>query len=116
MVADEVPIESVDQPSATVGKALKVSVPLPPAPTEMAAFELVAHTQANAAARERMSFFAIGLFVFMVWFCLRTWLRNVVIPPLSVPRAKPETDFSIVNPRILTSPFCYRLQAGTHWS
>ena len=106
---------NVDQPSVNIGRALKVRVPLPLGPTEMAAFEFVAHTQANAAVRERMIFFAIGLFVFMVWFSLRTWLRNIVIPPLNIPRAKPDPDFSIVNPRILTAPFCYRLLAVTHW-
>src|SRR5438093_3736522 len=59
---------NVDQPSVNIGRALKVIVPLPLGPTEMAAFEFVAHTQANAAVRERMIFFAIGLFVLMVWF------------------------------------------------
>ena len=49
------PIETVDQPSATVGKVEKVRMPLPPAPTGICARTVARHT--NVMAIRTRTFF-----------------------------------------------------------
>ena len=62
IVAPEVPMDKLDQPSATVGKVLKGNGPAPDPVTEMAALALIAK-QANVAVRSIRNSFFIGLLI-----------------------------------------------------